>query len=131
MKEALLDAHVKLVKKNAITIAALKARIKELEASNRRLHEALGKKGAEHHLHINEEYIDGLWYPNYKADPRLVIEAMMERKDWPLFLDYVGGDYYPPADPLAGNISLIDCNLILDKTGKLRDAAIEWLEVKG
>jgi len=69
--------------------------------------------------------------PDFKSDARLVIEAMMEREDWPLFLDYVGGDYYPPADPLAGNISLIDCNLILDKTGKLRDAAIEWLEVKG
>ena len=103
---------------------------------NRKLHEALGRCW-------HEPAANKPWYcmkckdyfhhtnPDYCADPRLVIEAMMERKDWPLFLDYVGGDYYPPADPLAGNISLIDCNLILDKTGKLRDAAIEWLEVKG
>jgi hypothetical protein len=52
---------------------------------------------------------------DYAADPRLVLREMRKREDWSRFgreelyyMDLVG--------------------LVLDTTGKLRDAAIEWLE---
>ena len=62
--------------------------------------------------------------PDYKADPREVLKVMREREDYRAFLrakiDGLGF-----TDQWDKNI-LID--LILDTTGKLRDAAIKWME---
>jgi len=66
MKEALLDAHVKLVKKNAITIAALKARIKELEEIGKWRSEGgidpqTNKMWLTRHMREKAEALSALW----------------------------------------------------------------------
>jgi len=55
------------------------------------------------------------------TDTREVLKVMMAREDWIDFRDFnlcISGDY-------------IECVLILDHTGKLRDLAIEWMEKEG
>lgn len=99
---------------------------------NRRLHEALGKCWHEviaiatSRFGYAESPICkcGAWNcqvpnPDYCADPRLVIEAMREREKFKEFIYFVLGPY--------GDVfNLLD--LIMDTTGKLRDAAIEFIE---
>jgi hypothetical protein len=58
--------------------------------------------------------------PDYCADPRLVIKAMMERKDWPDFLRWFFGKKNRDAEDLLYSI--------MDTTGKLALLAIEYLE---
>jgi len=53
--------------------------------------------------------------PDYKADPREVLKVMIAREDYFVFYSECLHD----ADIIE---------LILDTTGKLRDAAIEWFE---
>ena len=66
-------------------------------------------------------------YPNYADDPRLVIEVMMERKDWIKFLQYITNHC------LSGYAAINNFtrDLITDRTGKLRDLALEWIKQKG
>ena len=69
--------------------------------------------------------------PDYAADPRLVLREMEKRKDWPVFVKRIGArieDRYTGQPP----VDFVRADLILDNTGNLRDAAIEFLErVKG
>ena len=53
--------------------------------------------------------------PDFISDPRLVLREMMKREDWELF-PCVSGDRH------------IDVDYILDTTGLLVKAGIEWLE---
>jgi len=61
--------------------------------------------------------------PDYAADPRLVLREMMKLPEaqWIMFLSAIGSMEYNRSD------DMIYISLILDTTGKLRDAAIEWL----
>ena len=70
-------------------------------------------------VEISMNYID----PNYADDPRLVIEVMMERKDWIKFLQYITNHC------LSGYAAINNFtrDLIMDRTGKLRDLALEWI----
>ena len=73
--------------------------------------------------------------PDYAADPRLLLREMMKRDDWPRFLDSIGGFHsaFAGEDGLPSSIKWIDSiplDYILDTTGKLRDLAIEWLQIK-
>jgi len=43
---------------------------------NRELHEAFGLVGKEDWSSMADVKIEGLWYPDYKAGPRLVIREM-------------------------------------------------------
>jgi hypothetical protein len=81
---------------------------------NRQLHEALGKYWFKHCPQEN---------PDYCADPRLVIEAMRRRdEDKDFLVDIVEkNNRYPP-------FFIVD--LIMDKTGRLANLAIEWLETR-
>lgn len=105
---------------------------------NRELHELLGKCWHEHSR--PKEYRDGFGYkvqwicekcgndelnPDY-TDARLVLEAMREREPF-VYDEFV----FWLLDQLAEKVvmskffGLLD--LILDRTGRLRDLAIEWL----
>lgn len=86
--------------------------------------------------------------PNYAADPRLVLREMRKRKDFNHFLRYCngttgaveGGEYaifdvkYEPSGRRERReehykyTKRISVSYILDETGKLRDAAIEFLK---
>jgi hypothetical protein len=90
---------------------------------NRRLHEALGCRCGQ-----------WLWYfdapvewgnPNYCADPRLVIEVMREKEDFVRFIRFLSKGMIEPAQS-----SFICIDLMMDKTGKLAELAIEWLAQK-
>jgi hypothetical protein len=59
---------------------------------------------------------------DYAADPRLVLEAMMKRKDWPEFLVENGS-----VSKHGRHLDCILIDYIMDKTGKLRDTAIEFI----
>ena len=62
--------------------------------------------------------------PDYAADPRLVIEVMREREDWDEFAD----TYFIPAITGDGKrMFYISEHLIMNRTGKLRDLALEWI----
>ena len=65
-------------------------------------------------------------YPNYAADPRLVIEVMREREDWREFSKVIGF-WSVGLRPMRQRIFFVRCDLIMDRTGKLRDLALEWL----
>lgn len=91
------------------------------QESNKAFHEAAGRK---------PEFIEtGLTtadyvYPNYADDPRLVIEVMREREDWDEFAD----TYFIPAITGDGKrMFYISEHLIMNRTGKLRDLALEWI----
>ena len=63
--------------------------------------------------------------PGYAADPRLVLREMMKREDWDSFCDYIGYlDFSEDGYPLR----YVRMDYILDTTGKLRDAAIDFLK---
>lgn len=89
---------------------------------NRRLAELLG---------ISPKKIPGIGreidvYPDFASDPRLVLREMMKRKDWPIFaktLKYSIGDR-----EYHGDTQTVGIIYILDTTGRLRDAAIKFLE---
>ena len=112
----------------------------EKDALNREFHELLGK-----HLHegthkddpkhpdrictrcgvkiTERNYADDVL--DYAADPRLVLREMMKREDWDSFCDYIGYlDFSEDGYPLR----YVRMDYILDITGKLRDAAIEFLK---
>ena len=61
--------------------------------------------------------------PDYCADPRLVLEVMMKRKDSGSFISDLTCRYCNPAHGFIENY-------LLDKTGKLVLAAIKWMEEK-
>ena len=61
--------------------------------------------------------------PDYCADPRLVLEVMMKRKDSGSFISDLTWRYCNPAHGFIENY-------LLDKTGKLVLAAIKWMEEK-
>lgn len=69
------------------------------------------------------------------TDPREVLRVMMEREDWPEFVEKIGITYYT-RETWGGNPDTafdkehyaIVLDLILDTTGRLRDMAIEWME---
>jgi hypothetical protein len=67
--------------------------------------------------------------PDFCADPRLVLREMMKRDDWPEFCASIG--LYEQWDQGEQGTEqewmLVNVNLILDTTGKLRDAAIKFL----
>lgn len=100
---------------------------------NRLFREEVGKKWHEYSMDENlvfhcscghKTYIEENRHknPDYAADPRLVLREMMKRKRWVDFLDVVG---------VGGNTeinSMIDVHYILDTSGKLRDAAIEFMK---
>jgi hypothetical protein len=73
---------------------------------NKTLHELLGLSGP---------------VSDYCGDPRLVIKAMMERKDWEGFQWRICQEE---------NIHCVDIDLIMDTTGKLALLAIGWLKEK-
>jgi hypothetical protein len=80
---------------------------------------------------IPKEAVTGnIIYSDFIAHPTLALKEMMKREDWFFFLDQqLGGDYYPLADPLAGDLTLIPISYILDETeGSLVKAAIEFME---
>jgi hypothetical protein len=115
---------------------------------NKQLHEALEKCWHEPEiLHTTVKNISGIigtttgfgsWIckkchrvindcsnPDYCADPRLVIEAMMERPDfalWMAHLEYIGDNI-----EATDWDHTVDIDLIMDKTGKLALLAIEWM----
>ena len=84
---------------------------------NRKLHEALGEKWYRYSPQDN---------PDYCADPRLVIEAMQEREDWPKFVYYIASSHLSTI--LDSTYAVI--NLIMDRTGELAKLATEWLKEK-
>ena len=102
---------------------------------NRAFHEAAGKcwhapalnfRGYCHKCGktITKDKITGnIIRPDYRDDPRLVIEVMMERKDWIKFLQYITNHC------LSGYAAINNFtrDLIMDRTGKLRDLALEWI----
>ena len=101
---------------------------------NRRLHEALGRCWHEYDHWKGRRQVcrceQWLWYfdapiewdnPDYCLDPRLVIAAMRD-ECWTEFVVYIGGDRMG---------LLIPVYLIMDTTGKLAQAAQEWLVMKG
>jgi hypothetical protein len=73
--------------------------------------------------------LQGEWFPDY-TDAREVLKVMLKRKDYPDFINKVG--FYDPPDYSVGLIEtiVIGADLIIDTTGKLRDLAIEWMEVR-
>jgi hypothetical protein len=74
-------------------------------------------------------------YPNFCADPRLVLEAMMKREDWYYFVGRTKYGFllslfrYHQEDTEGAVYSMLK-EYILDTTGKLAIAAIAWLEAK-
>ena len=108
---------------------------------NRELHELLG------HCWHEPEWIRGeggrckkckikpLVYelpanPDYAADPRLVLEEMMKREDWPAFCNTVGHSWATPKNGAAAH-DYVYLFYILDTTGRLRNVAIKWLQEDG
>ena len=72
-------------------------------------------------------------HPDFAADPRIVLREMMKREDWPEFSNEIGPckhkpDISPFNYPPMEASEAVYYEYILDTTGKLRDAAIEWLE---
>ena len=98
---------------------------------NRELHELLG-------LCWHETKADTPWkcskcgmgmslvvYPDYAADPRLVLREMRKRDDWIDFQNWC----FVGVTELDGNVCYgVPIDLALDTTGKLRDMAIEYLK---
>jgi len=78
-------------------------------------------------VHYNSRYKKP--NPNYCSDPRLVLEVMMKRDDWPKFLLVVGSDRRW-CEYLAGyeKRDTICIDYISNKTGQLVLAAIKWME---
>ena len=66
--------------------------------------------------------------PDYSADPRLVLEVMRKRADWIEFCNSIGAAETPDYSVGLNGYQMVDIDLILDKTGKLLDAAIKWME---
>uniref|UniRef100_A0A6M3X8Q0 Uncharacterized protein n=1 Tax=viral metagenome TaxID=1070528 RepID=A0A6M3X8Q0_9ZZZZ len=101
---------------------------------NRELHELLGLCWHEFSLGVAEyqycihckkmSVYDFHANPDYAADPRLVLREMMKRADC--------CDFLLRANVLAGKHTmigdLIHIDYMIEDTGKLRDAAIEWLK---
>jgi len=82
---------------------------------NRELHELLGLQPRIHRTSI----VNFKTYPEYYIDPLLVLREMQKRDDWMDFSEHsFDGDYD----------TLVD--LMLYKTGKLIEMAIEWLKEK-
>jgi len=74
---------------------------------------------------------DNLSYnADYCSDPRLVLEVMMKREDWPEFRDHSNTiDGYYIEDIFYVNLAdYIRVDFILDKTGQLALLAIRWME---
>lgn len=94
---------------------------------NKAFHEAAGKCWHQGDSGLPFCRKCGEWYPaitDYSADPRLVIEVMREREDWDEFAD----TYFIPAITGDGKrMFYISEHLIMDRTGKLRDLALEWI----
>ena len=105
---------------------------------NKAFHEAAGKQPdyvgncirCGHYC--SEKYIDCTppipIYPDYAADPRLVIEVMREQlppDKLADFLLYIIDRLFPSSSQAAVLYQFID--LIMDRTGKLAKLATEWI----
>ncbi len=64
--------------------------------------------------------------PDFAADSREVLKVMREGKDFHKWIAKMNGLSLDEDGTLIDNA--IPVGLILDTTGKLRDAAIEWME---
>ncbi len=75
--------------------------------------------------------------PDFISDPRLVLREMMKLKDWPVFIAWYNGSQY--GEPIRRHVMnlaaegkitevFIGIRDILDTTGLLVKAGIEWLE---
>ena len=61
-------------------------------------------------------------YPDFAADPRLVLNGIYDKDEFVLeFIYYIGGKW-------SREDELVPVSLILDTTGKLRRLAIEFFE---
>ena len=65
-------------------------------------------------------------HPDYAADPRLVLEVM-KRDDWKDFYKWAS-DHKRLLDYNSQGTVFVRLDVFRDLTGKLRDAAIEWME---
>lgn len=92
-----------------------------LKDPNRELHELLGKEpekipfGTAYPVTVDK-------FPDY-TDARLVLEAIKEMDNW--------GEFLLDNGAISKHGRHLDCilvDLILDRTGKLRDLAIQWLK---
>jgi hypothetical protein len=61
-------------------------------------------------------------YPDFCAHPKLVLEVMMKREDWPEFRDANKEIFYTD---LADYVRV---DYILNRTGQLALLAISWIE---
>jgi hypothetical protein len=69
-------------------------------------------------------------YPDFCADPRLVLEVMMRREDWQKFGKlYLMFASFTTEDPLEENYNFaISTKEMMDTTGLLALKGIEWME---
>ena len=67
--------------------------------------------------------------PNYADDPRLVIEVMREREDWPEFFRHMLS--LPPYKANLYDKTRLMLSYFMDRTGKLANLGTEWLNQKG
>lgn len=89
-----------------------------------------------------KKYIGGPGFnPDYEHDPLAVLRVMRAREDWPKFLKMIGSNKcHVPVEykeipkgqwldeMVVYGMEVVRIDLLLDNTGRLRDAAIEWLE---
>ena len=81
-----------------------------------------------HGLNMYSEEIDRYEYPDYAADPRLVLREMMKRDDWNDFYKWAS-DHKQILDYNSQGTVFIRLRYILDTTeGLLVKAGIEWME---
>ncbi len=66
-------------------------------------------------------------WPDFAADPRLVLREMMKREDWWKFILSIWDDY----PTIEESTHRFFTNYIIDTTGLLRDKAIEWMKGRG
>ena len=67
--------------------------------------------------------------PDFNADPVSCLEVMMEREDWPKFLDTIGGaKIYSSLGKEVKREEYIIVGYITDRTGRLADLAYEWIK---
>uniref|UniRef100_A0A6M3JCU7 Uncharacterized protein n=1 Tax=viral metagenome TaxID=1070528 RepID=A0A6M3JCU7_9ZZZZ len=80
-------------------------------------------------MNINERLSELLGVPERdwtSSDGKIeLLRTLIKREDWPAFVNTIGSQYI---NIYHYNTRAVDVDIILDTTGKLRDAAIEWLE---
>jgi len=77
---------------------------------------------------IAEEHVRKL-NPDFAAEPWRVSEVMIQRKDWFSFCEKIGiGDDSRPEKWVSDVSYFVDSSGKIDRTGKFRDLATEWME---